>query len=260
MRRIISRSDVSDPERISRRPFSPTLCPALGHRTVDRQRDRALPYNGFVNPHPPLAISSRPARLATARPAHRAPPCAAWSTTLALLAGACLLPMLAGCAAVPGNTVAEQLDERTGTTVTRIERPLELVSTEPRGSNTDPFAYVAPFETNRMGQRELYLWVAVPDERGGARPPVVLAGTETLRMTPRGADAKALGLAAFPYPNPAPWSAVNVYSIDESTLRALASAGSIEVSVRYADERVIRFTGAPRPADILPQFLRNLGL
>jgi hypothetical protein len=167
---------------------------------------------------------------------------------------------LAGCAARPANDVRELLDEATGTTLTRIEAPVELTTTAPRGANSDPFAYVAPFETNRMGQRELYLWVAVPDERGGARPPVVLAGTETLRMTPRGADAKALGLAAFPYPNPAPWSAVNVYSIDESTLRALASAGSIEVSVRYADERVIRFTGAPRPADILPQFLRNLGL
>ncbi len=182
----------------------------------------------------------------------RALPWPAFALALALL--------LSGCAAAPENTVAEQLDERTGTTVTRIDRPIELVSTEPRGSNTDPFAYVAPFETNRMGKRELYLWVAVPDERGGAAPPVVLAGTETLRMTPRGGDAKSLTLAAFPYANPAPWSAINAYAIDEATLRTLAGAGSIEVSVRYADQRVIRFIGAPRPADILQQFLRNLGL
>jgi hypothetical protein len=168
--------------------------------------------------------------------------------------------MLAGCAAVPDNAVAEQLDERTGTTVTRIERPIELVSTEPRGNNTDPFAYVAPFETNRMGQRELYLWVAVPDERGGARPPVVVAGTETLQMVAKGSDPQALALAAFPYAKPAPWSAIHAYAIDEATLRSLAGAASIEVSVRYADEHVIRFTGAPRPPDLLQQFLRNLGL
>jgi hypothetical protein len=161
---------------------------------------------------------------------------------------------------VPDNAVAEQLDERTGTTVTRIERPIELVSTEPRGSNTDPFAYVAPFETNRMGQRQLYLWVAVPDERGGAKPPVVLAGTETLRMVSKGSDPQGLTLGAFPYANPAPWSAIHAYAIDEATLRTLAGASSLDVSVRYADDRVIRFTGAPRPPDLLQQFLRTLGL
>jgi len=179
---------------------------------------------------------------------------------MTLIATTGLSVLLGGCAAVPDNTVAEQLDERTGTTVTRIERPIELVSTEPRGSNTDPFAYVAPFETNRMGQRQLYLWVAVPDERGGAQPPVVIAGGAALTLTPRGSDAKALTLAAFPYDSPAPWSAINVYSIDEATLRTLAAAGTIDVTVRYADGRVIRFSGAPRPADILQKFLGNLGL
>ena len=79
-----------------------------------------------------------------------------------------LLAALAGCASVPENAVSERLDERTGTTVTTMQKPIELVSTEPRGSNSDPFAYLAPFETNRMGQRELFLWIAVPDERGGA--------------------------------------------------------------------------------------------
>jgi len=196
---------------------------------------------------------ARPAPLTPRRPAP-------WAPAVALLASAGLAPLLGGCAAVPGNAVVEQLDERTGTTVTRIERPIELVSTEPRGNNTDPFAWLAPFETNRMGQRQLYLWVAVPDERGGARPPVVLAGTETLRMVPKGGEPQALTLAAFPYPNPAPWSAIHAYAIDEATLRTLAGAASIDVSVRYADDHVIRFTGAPRPADLLQQFLRNLGL
>jgi hypothetical protein len=176
----------------------------------------------------------------------------ALATALALLA--------AGCAAVPDNAVSERLDERTGTTLTSMRRPVELVSTEPRGNNSDPFAYVAPFETNRMGQRALYLWVAVPDERGGAAAPVVLVNGAPLPARPLAADARGLGLGALPYAAPAPWSSIGVFAIDEAALRSLAAAGTIETTVRYADGRVIRFVGSPRPADILQQFLRTLGL
>jgi hypothetical protein len=168
--------------------------------------------------------------------------------------------LLCGCAAVPENGISERLDERTGTTLTAMQRPIELVSTEPRGNNSDPFAYLAPFETNRMGRRELFLWVAVPDERGGAAAPVVLVDGAPLPAKPLGAGAGAVGLAAFPYPAPAPWSAVAAYGIDEGALRTLAAATTIDVTVRYADGRVIRFTGAPRPPDILRQFLGSLGL
>jgi hypothetical protein len=178
----------------------------------------------------------------------------------AALAAMAIALLSAGCAAVPDNAVSERLDERTGTTLTSMQRPVELVSTEPRGNNTDPFAYVAPFETNRMGERSLYLWVAVPDERGGAAAPVVLVNGSPLPGRPLAADARGLGLGALPYPAPAPWSAIAVSAIDEAALRTLAAAGTIEVTVRYADGHVIRFVGAPRPPDILQQFLRTLGL
>ncbi len=194
------------------------------------------------------------------RPYNRAVNTAQHPATRSALLLACCVALLGGCAALPDNTVAELLDERTGTTVTRMERPIELVSTEPRGGSTDPFAFVAPFETNRMGQRQLYLWVAVPDERGGARPPTVFAGAEALSLVPRGPDAKAVSLAEFPYTKPAPWSAVHAYSIDEAALRSLAAAGTIDITVRYADDREIRFRGSPRPADILQKFLSKLGL
>ena len=174
---------------------------------------------------------------------------------------AALVAGLAACAAVPENTVAERLDERTGTTVTAMQRPIELVSTEPRGSgSSDPFAYLAPFETNRMGQRDLYLWVAIPDERGGAAAPVVLLGGSPLPARPLGADARGLGIGGFPYSKPAPWSTEHAFALDEAALRSLAEAGSLDVTVRYADGRVIRFSGAPQPADIVQQFQRSLGL
>lgn len=173
---------------------------------------------------------------------------------LAVLAG------LGGCAAVPENTVSERLDERTGTTVTTMQKPIELVATEPRGANSDPFAYVAPFETNRMGQRQLYLWIAVPDERGGAAPPELRVGGMPLAARPLGGAAQAVGLGAFPYATPAPWSAVQVFSIEAAALDTLATASSLDVSVRYADGRVIHFGGTPQPADIVQQFRRSLGL
>ncbi len=168
--------------------------------------------------------------------------------------------LLSGCAAVPVNTVAEQLDEVTGTTVTRVERPIELVAIEPRGANSDPFAYLAPFETNRMGQRQLYLWVAIPDERSVAPAPTVLVGEQALVLTSIGGDAKSLSLGTFPYSKPAPWSAIHAYEIDGPTLRALAAATSFEVRVRYDGQQESRFTGAPKPADLLQKFVANLGL
>ena len=171
-----------------------------------------------------------------------------------------LLAALAGCASVPENAVSERLDERTGTTVTTMQKPIELVSTEPRGSNSDPFAYLAPFETNRMGRRELFLWIAVPDERGGASAPVLLVGGAPLPAHPLGPDARAAGLGAFPYASPAPWSAVHAFAIDAPALATLAAASALDVTVRYADGRVIRFSGAPQPADIVQQFQRSLGL
>ena len=180
---------------------------------------------------------------------------AGWVVGMGLLFG-----LAAGCASLPENAVAERLDERTGTTVTAMQRPIELVSVEPRGNNSDPFAYVAPFETNRMGTRQLYLWVAVPDERGGSAVPVVIVGGDTLPLRPLGADPRTAGLAGFPYATPAPWSALQVYQIDEAALRTLGAAAGIDVTVRYADDRVLRFSGAPRPAWIIAEFVRSLGL
>ncbi len=61
---------------------------------------------------------------------------------------------------------AKGLDANTGTTVTVMPKPVELIVDKARGTKTDPFAYVAPFETNRMGSHELYLWVSAPQVAG----------------------------------------------------------------------------------------------
>ena len=61
--------------------------------------------------------------------------------------------------------VVEQLDPETGLTVARLGRPLELYRETFRKDTTERFAFLGPFETNQMGQRELFLWVATADGR-----------------------------------------------------------------------------------------------
>src|SRR6187455_248213 len=73
------------------------------------------------------------------------------------MAVAVMAVLLGACAALPDDApVVEQLDSETGTTVTRLGHPIEVYREsfvqEPAGR----FAFIAPFETNLMGKRELY--------------------------------------------------------------------------------------------------------
>lgn len=172
-----------------------------------------------------------------------------------------LTALLAACAAGAPNAVRESLDERTGTTVTSLARPLELVAVEARGTNADPFAFVAPFETNRAGVRAIYLWAAVPNETGA---------WQSLRLTlddslplPLGeplADPKLIALDAFPYASPTPWALVRAYPISEESLKLIAQARRIDLDARYAQSADARFRGEITPPELLAEFVSSLGL
>lgn len=177
-----------------------------------------------------------------------------------LAAGAALgLVMLfaAGCATVPDKPVEEVLDESTGTSLTRLARPIELLTAAPRGPNADPFAYVAPFETNRMGQRRAYLWLAFPDERGESPEPSLSIADRAITLGARRTERDA-GLAAWPYERPAPWSRVFVYDVEVGTLRALGIAGEWRLLLR-GPNGTATFAGTPRPPTLLTDFLARLG-
>jgi hypothetical protein len=95
--------------------------------------------------------------------------------------------ILGGCASAPSDPVSERLDPDTATTVTILSRPIELLSpsnTNNRGPMNDPFAYIAPFETDRMGERALYLWVSTPQAQGAPQPPQVLCNGQALNLQP----------------------------------------------------------------------------
>jgi hypothetical protein len=165
---------------------------------------------------------------------------------------------LAGCAARPANDIVEQLDEASGTTLTRLDAPVELTTTTPRGANADPFAYVGAFETNRMGKRERWLWIAVPDERGDARlPELSVAGRELPLRSP--VTNRGAGLVTAPYPKPAPWSAEHLFRLDDAALTALSSGAEWRLRVPRRDAVALEFAGRPEPTDLLRRFAERTG-
>jgi len=154
--------------------------------------------------------------------------------------------LAAGCATPVVDAVEERLDHDTGTTVMRLASPVELLATAPRGRNLDPFVYIAPFETNRVGERQLYLWVAtggdstaVPSVHcgdGALTAPPTTPPTAPLEAPPGaplagGMPPVGMGIARLPYRAPASWSAVHVIPIDAAWLDCLGSGTRLEVEV-----------------------------
>jgi hypothetical protein len=143
---------------------------------------------------------------------------------------------LGACAAVPNDSpVVEQLDSETGATVARIGRPLELYRESLAQDATTRFAFIGPFETNQMGNRELFLWVAVPTESpAGAEPLTVEVDGQPLALGAPGRQADFAGLRTSPYKIPMPWSAMYYYKIDAAVVSALGEARTVTVRVSEA--------------------------
>jgi hypothetical protein len=128
----------------------------------------------------------------------------------------------------------EQLDEQTGITVGRLGKPLELYRETFQRDPAGRFAFIAPFETNSMGKRELYLWVAIPVTISeGTHPDIELNG-KALALGNPVRDADAVGLSKSPYRIPTPWSAMFYYRVDAALIAKLAEAGTLSVRVSEA--------------------------
>jgi hypothetical protein len=143
--------------------------------------------------------------------------------------------VMAGCVTAPTETESERLDPDTGTTLTLMPRPLELIVEKARGANTDPFAYVAPFETNRMGSHELFLWVSAPQAAGTLSVPQLYCGDNVVPLDKFDGTLKDIGLSSPPYKTPAPWSAQWYFKLSGEVLDCLASAPRIRVTTQAAD-------------------------
>jgi hypothetical protein len=133
------------------------------------------------------------------------------------------------------ETDSERLDPNTGTTVTLMPKPVELVVEKARGPKSDPFAYVAPFETNRMGSHELFLWVSAPQAAGPLSLPQVYCGDKLVPLDPLNASLRDIGLSSPPYKMPAPWSAQWYFRLSGEVLDCLANAPRIRITTQAAD-------------------------
>ena len=145
-----------------------------------------------------------------------------------------LLAGIAGCAVAPTDAQSERLDANTGTTLTLMPKPVELIVEKSRGTKTDPFAYVAPFETNRMGSHELYLWVSAPQVAGALELPTVFCGDAPITLEKYDGTAKDMGLSSPPYKMPAPWSAQWYFRLSGEVLDCFAATTRIRVITQAA--------------------------
>jgi hypothetical protein len=144
-----------------------------------------------------------------------------------------IVAALGACATVPDDaSVVETLDEETGLTVARLGRPVEVYRETFLKEPTGRFAFVGPFETNQMGTRELYVWIAVPIELGeqDAAPIVTVNGKELALGTP-GRAADFAGLRKSPYRVPTPWSSMYYFRVDQALIASLAAARELSVRV-----------------------------
>jgi hypothetical protein len=165
----------------------------------------------------------------------------------ARLLGFGVLGALAACATTPSDDESERLDSNTGTTVTLMPKPVEFIVDRTRGPKTDPFAYLAPFETNRMGAHELYLWVSAPQINGPLSDPQVFCGEQQIQLEASTADMKALGLSDPPYKLPAPWSAQWYFKLSGEVLDCLTTAKRLRIVTQTGQSDPDQFT-AEAPA------------
>jgi hypothetical protein len=164
------------------------------------------------------------------------------SLALALpLLAATLMTLLVGCA-TSSEPASELLDRDTGTTLVRMPKPVELVATVHRDNGADPFAFVAPFVTNRMGARSYFIWISSPNDNpieGG--PTLYCDGSPVTLPTP--ATTLTSDLSGRPYEQPVPWSADSYFEIDAAALRHLGDCRRVAIAVRYQAGGEVRFEG-----------------
>jgi hypothetical protein len=151
--------------------------------------------------------------------------------------GACVLPwlvaLLGGCASLPDDApVVDQLDEHTGLTIARLGHPLELYVESPRADPASRFGFFGPFETNQMGQRQPYLWLALPVEPV-ANPPqaTVTVNGVALALGEAGHAPEFVGLTGPPYRISTPWFAMYYFRIDAAMVQTIGQANEVAVQV-----------------------------
>jgi hypothetical protein len=143
--------------------------------------------------------------------------------------------LLSACASVPDDApVVEKLDTDTGLTVARLGQAVELYRESGAKDASGKFAFLGPFETNQMGSRELYLWIAIPAELPeGEAPPIVEIDGKPVALGAPGRSPDFAGLHKSPYKIPTPWSSNYFYRVDGALVDQLGAA--TELGIRFTE-------------------------
>lgn len=181
------------------------------------------------------------------------------------------LALLSACATTH-EPVNERLDPATATTLTILSRPIELYSQTTRGTANDPFAYMAPFETDQAGKRELFLWVSAPQNGGALSQPQILCNSQPLQLQPiasvPGTSAlkpgtppppvlSELSLSQPPYEAPVPWSQQWYFHLSAEGLQCLTAAHGIALQTQVAGGAAETFTADRKNIASLDAFSRR---
>jgi hypothetical protein len=138
--------------------------------------------------------------------------------------------MFVACAALPDDaTVVEKLESETGVTITRLGHPIELYRETFLKDPAGRFAFLGPFETNQMGQRDLFLWIAVPIEPVADSVPVVEINSVEVALGTPGKAADFAGINKSPYKIPTPWSAMFYFKIDADLVARFGKATKLTI-------------------------------
>jgi hypothetical protein len=144
---------------------------------------------------------------------------------------ACSLLLLGACTAGPGPAVHDKLDQKTGSTVSVMPKPLELLTSGYIGTHGGAFAFLGPFEIDQMGTRTLFLWVLVPHDVSATVVPVIRCNDSVVALQVKKEGLGSTGLAESPYDPEDPWGTQWYFDLDDKTLTCFARAGTISLEV-----------------------------
>ena len=161
---------------------------------------------------------------------------------------------LTACTAAPVQPVTEKLDPATGTTLIVISDPVQMVTEQNRGASRDPFAFVAPFEVDRMGDRKLFLWLSTPEDNGPVMRVDVLCGGQPLELPAASLNPSELGISETPYRRTAPWSRIWYFTLSDAALGCLGGAARIETVTHLENAAEERFAAEGAQARGLAAF------
>jgi hypothetical protein len=155
---------------------------------------------------------------------------------------ACSLLALSACTAGPGPVVHDKLDQKTGSTVSVMPKPLELLTSGYIGTHGGAFAFLGPFEIDQMGARTLFLWVLAPHDVSSTVVPVIRCNDTVVTLNVKKGGLASLGLAESPYEPEDPWGTQWYFDLDDQTLVCLAHAATISLEVPTARGDRVTFT------------------